>query len=208
MNIVFFSRLFYPHIGGVEKHVLEISRILIKKGHKVTVVTEKHSQDLKAKEIIEGIEVLRIPNLRDGKLKKFKIWNWLLSNRKIIKNADIIHCHDVFFWYLPFRILYFNKPVFTTLHGYEDYPLKSSYILMHRISEKLSKGNICIGDFMKKWYNTKPDFVTYGAVEIPNSKLQIVNRVKQESAVFIGRLDKQTGILTYVEAIEIIKENS
>ena len=29
MNILFMSRLFYPHIGGVEKHVLEVSKLLI-----------------------------------------------------------------------------------------------------------------------------------------------------------------------------------
>ena len=70
MNILFFSRLFYPHIGGVEKHVLEISKILIKKGHKIVVVTEQHQKDLKSKEKVEGIEVYRIPDLKENWLKK------------------------------------------------------------------------------------------------------------------------------------------
>ena len=54
MTIVFLARLFYPHIGGVEKHVLEISRILIEKGHKVSIVTEKHDIKLKNFEIINN----------------------------------------------------------------------------------------------------------------------------------------------------------
>jgi len=204
MNILFFSRLFYPHIGGVEKHVFEISRILIKKGHKVVVVTEQDSQKTKLNEIVEGIETFRMPKLEDGKLKKFKIWKWLLSNLQLIKNADVIHCHDVFFWYLPFRFLFPFKKIFTTFHGYEDYPLKSRFIFMHKISEKLSMGNICIGDFIKKWYGTKPNFVSYGGVSITRgSKFVIKNK---NSAVFVGRLDEQTGILTYVEAIKIIKK--
>jgi len=206
MNILFFSRLFYPHIGGVEKHVAEVSRILIEKGHKITVVTEKHSEDLKLEENIDGIKVFRIPNLNEGKLRKFQIWKWLWTNRALIEKADIVHCHDVFFWYLPFRFIYPTKKVFTTFHGYESYPLKSRYLLMHKISEILSNGNICIGDFIKKWYKTNPTFISYGGVEIPNLKSQIQNKVKPESAIFIGRLDEQTGILIYGKAVKIIKK--
>lgn len=206
MNILFFSRLFYPHIGGVEKHVFEISKILITKGHKVIVVTEQDSAKTKLIEIFEGIKIFRIPKLEDGKLKKFKIWKWLWCKRGLIENADVIHCHDVFFWYLPFRFLFPFKKIFTTFHGYEGYPLKQEDILMHKISERLSNGNICVGDFIKKWYGTKPNYVTYGAVEISNTKLRIPNKTKEESAVFIGRLDEQTGILTYVDAIRIIKK--
>lgn len=206
MNILFFSRLFYPRIGGVEKHVLEISRILIKKGHKVTVMAEQNSTKTNLREVIEGIEIFRIPNLKDGKLKKFRIWKWLWNNRQLMRNADVIHCHDVFFWYLPFRFLFPFKKVFTTFHGYESYPLKSKNIIVHKLSEKLSMGNICIGDFIKKWYGTKPTYTVYGGVGISNLQFQISNKVKKESAVFIGRLDEQTGILTYIEAIKIIKK--
>lgn len=214
MNILFFSRLFYPHIGGVEKHVFEISQILIKKGHKITVVTEQDSSKTKLTEVLGGIKIFRIPRLKDGKLKKFKIWKWLWNSRRLMRDADIIHCHDVFFWYLPFRFLFPFKKVFTTFHGYEGYPLKSMDIFMHKVSERLSMGNICIGDFIKKWYGTKPDYVTYGAVNEINpsassgEKLPVPSGGKtynENSAVFIGRLDKQNGILTYVEAVKIIK---
>jgi glycosyltransferase involved in cell wall biosynthesis len=204
MNILFFTRLFYPHIGGVEKHVMEISKSLIKKGHVVAVVTEQYTQNLKLKENIGGIEVFRIPNVKDGKLKKFVIWKWLWNNRQLIKNSDVIHCHDVFFWYLPFRFLFPFKKIFTTFHGYENYPLKSKYIIMHKLSEILSMGNICIGDFIKKWYGTKPTLISYGGVdEVRNDGSKIIN---DNSALFIGRLDAQTGILAYARGVEIIRK--
>jgi len=206
MKILFFSRLFYPHIGGVERHLLEISRILVKKGHKITIVTEQDSLNAKQRELFEGIEVFRIPNLRNGKLKKFKIWKWLWDNYELMDNADIVHCHDVFFWYLPFRFMFPFKKVFTTFHGYEDFPLKKKSIIIRKISEKLSNGNICIGDFIKKWYGTNPNFVSYGGVKIPDEKLQKKIKIKKSSAVFIGRLDEQTGIKMYAEAYEIIKK--
>ena len=40
MNVLFFAKSFYPNIGGVEKHLLEISNRLIEKGFKITVITE------------------------------------------------------------------------------------------------------------------------------------------------------------------------
>lgn len=206
MNILFFSRLFYPHVGGVEKHVAKISKILINKGHKVTIVTEQSESKTKPYEIIEGIEVFRMPKLKDGKHKKFKIWKWLWVNIQLIRKADIVHCHDVFFWYLPFRFRFPFKKVFVTFHGYEGYPLRQKDVLVRKISEKLSNGNICIGDFIKKWYGTRPDYVSYGAAEIQSLKYQAPIKAKAVSAVFIGRLDEQTGILTYLDVARRIKK--
>ena len=204
VNILFFSRLFYPHIGGVEKHLLEISRLLLKKGHEVSIVTEQHEKKIKLEEKFEGIKIYRIPDLSEGWVKKFRIWLWLWKHKDLVAKADIVHCHDVFFWYLPFRFLFFRKPVYTTFHGYESYPIKRKSIWVRKISEKLSKGNICIGSFMKKWYGVKPDYVSYGGVNIVNSeKLKVKSSA---GAVFIGRLDEQTGIKTYVNAVKLIKK--
>ncbi len=217
MNILFLSRLFYPHIGGVEKHVLQISKILIQKGHKITVITESHAKDLKKKENFGGIRILRISVGENDWFKKFRIWKELFKLKTLIEEADIVHCHDVFFWYFPFVFLHPKKKVYVTFHGYEDYPIPKKAILVRRLSEKLSKGNICIGDFMKKWYGVKPTFVIYGGVnkyQISNTRLA-AKRVKYQkeqkltnpnSAVFVGRLDEQTGIRTYVKAVKLIQK--
>lgn len=203
-NIVFLSRLFHPHIGGVEKHVYEISQRLIKKGHKITVITEKYDGGLDNSEMIDGIQIYRIPVLKNERLKKFSIWYWLIKNLKLIKEADIIHCHDIFYWYLPLRFLFPNKKVFTTFHGYEgdkipDWKSKK----MHKIAEMLSFGNICVGDYLKKWYETNPTYVTYGAVDVQKNNNHFPNKNK---IVFIGRLEKETGILEYIEAIKIMRD--
>lgn len=201
MTILFFTHFFYPHIGGVEKHVFEISKRLVKKGHTVFVITENHGWE--PTDIKDNIHIHRIPVGKEDWFKKFRIWIWLWKYRKYMKEADVIHCHDVFFWYLPFRFLYPSKKVYTTFHGYETYPISKKAIFIRKLSEKLSRGNICIGDFIKKWYGTHPSFVLYGAAENPISEYPIQ---KKHSAVFIGRLDDQTGIMTYVEAIKIIRK--
>jgi len=217
MNILFFARRFYPDIGGVEKHVLEISKRLVATGHTVTVVSEATDQVALPKKYL-GINIVKIDVGRDEKKKKIVIWQWLWQNRQLLASADIVHCHDVFYWYLPFRFLFPQKPVFTTFHGYESYPIKKSAIVVRKISEKLSWGNICIGDFIPKWYGTTPTFVSYGAVDNFFSERAVASRRglpstssgknRRESAVFFGRLDEQTGIVTYLKAFEILKKNN
>ncbi len=204
MRVLFLSRFFYPHIGGVEKHVLEISRILKKKDFDITVLTEQLSKTSK-EGIIEGIKIRRIDVGKDDWFKKFRIWREIWKNKDLIRQSDVIHCHDVFFWYLPFRFIYPRKPVYSTFHGYEGNNLPSKKaIFAHKITEKLSRGNICIGDFLRKWYGTKPTHITYGGVEIPNSKLQINTKYK---ILFLGRLEEETGIMEYLKALELLKNN-
>jgi glycosyltransferase involved in cell wall biosynthesis len=219
ITILFLSRLFYPHIGGVEKHVLEVGTRLAEKGYKVIVISESHSKSYsnnsnnyqlnsssaKITGKLKNIESYNIEPGKDDWFKKFRIWKQLWKYRGLIKSADIVHCHDVFFWYLPFRFLYPTKKVYTTFHGYEgnSLPTKKA-IFMHKIAEKLSAGNICVGDFLKKWYGTKPTFVTYGAVDNPK---ETHNRNYDKNLiVFLGRLEEETGIMEYLKAFKEVSK--
>lgn len=202
-NIIFFSRLFYPNIGGVEKHVFEISKLLIKKDYKVTIITE-NTQSLPTVDNIDRIQIIRINTGKEGSFKKIRIWINLLQYISLFRSADIIHCHDIFFWYLPFRFIFPFKKVFTTFHGYEanEIPNRKS-ILMHKIAEKLSNGNICVGEFFNKWYGTKPTIITYGAVNKLLIKQSISrNKTSNRKAMFLGRLENETGIMSYLKAIK------
>ncbi|OGU85579.1 MAG: hypothetical protein A2W11_05305, partial [Ignavibacteria bacterium RBG_16_35_7] len=121
----------------------------------------------------------------------------------LLKSADIIHIHDVFIWFLPTSFLLPFKKVFMTFHGYESYPLSKKAIFYRRLASWFTQGNICVGNFIPKWYGIKPTIVTYGAVDKSNinDKLKI-----SYDAVFVGRLDEQTGITTYADAVDLIRE--
>jgi glycosyltransferase involved in cell wall biosynthesis len=165
MKILFLTRLYLPHVGGVEKHIFEISKTL-SKNYQITIITEQHDPKLPLYEKSDLAEIYRIPlGGASESMKKWFIWSWLFSHIDLIHNTDILHIHDVFFWFLPFRPIFPLKKVFMTFHGYEgiNAPGKKQ-ILSHRIAEKLTSGNICIGDFHRKWYHTKPTIVSYGAV--------------------------------------------
>lgn len=200
MNILFLSRRFYPDVGGVEKHVFEIGKRFAKEGDRVVVITQSQGEEGE----IKGIEIKRINKTSRNLSEKLHIWKWMFKNRKLIHDADVVHAHDVYFWYLPFRFMFPFKKSFVTFHGYETYPIKKKAIIIRKISEYLADGNIIVGDFIKKWYKTKPNFVIYGGVEISDNQAKLV---KKESAVFIGRLDGHTGILEYTKAIDLIKNS-
>ncbi len=54
------SPWFYPHLGGVESHVMDVSRELAARGHEVTVVTTRHTSSAAARETMDGFEVVRV----------------------------------------------------------------------------------------------------------------------------------------------------
>lgn len=214
MKVLFLTRRFYPEIGGVERHVLEVGKRLVKKGYRVVVIAENpqkthsdtkqlSSKSAKMAGNVEGVEIHRIDAGKDDWFKKFRIWKELWGLAKLISDADIVHCHDVFFWYLPFRFLFPKKKVYTTFHGYEGYPIRNRRVIVRKISEKLSWGNICIGRFIEKYYKTEANFVLYGGVDIPKTIIQYTNKL---SGVFIGRLSVTMGIKTYLKVFEILSE--
>jgi len=204
MRVLFLSRFFWPHIGGVERHVEAVGRELTKLGHKITVITLKHEAKLPETQTYRDLKIVRLPYSNS----KWGIWRALWQKRQILKSADIIHCHDVFFWYLPFRFFWINKPVFTTFHGWEGvYPIPKRNILIRKLSERLSFGSIAIGSFMKRWYGQKPDYISYGGVTLLCSDRSIkMLSGNPKEIIFIGRLDQDNAIEEYLAALKAIKE--
>ncbi len=201
MKIVFFTRLFYPHRGGVEKHVYEISKRLKKEGHDVTIFTEDIPE---AKNYKDEFHVIRLKVGKDDRGKKDRIWKALWKYNDLIFHADIVHCHDVFFWYLPFKILRPFKKVYTTFHGYEThFPPKKNAIMVRKVSELLSTGTINVGKFISKWYHSHPTYVTYGGVDgIDESKM--VPPGKRLKILFVGRIEEDNSIYVYNEVLHIL----
>lgn len=60
MHIVQVSPWFYPHLGGVESHVLGLCRELAARGHEVTVVTARHTPSAAERETMDGFEIVRV----------------------------------------------------------------------------------------------------------------------------------------------------
>jgi len=201
MKIVFLSRLFWPNLGGVETHVLNLSHQLIKQGHVVTVITSQHDPKLPITEEFQNIHIIRIPH--HFLKSKLKLWIWMYSHKHLYKSADIIHAHDVTWWYFPSKLILPSKPIYTTFHGWEGtYPLSRKSIVWRRLSELISLKNICVGDFISRWYATQPDLVTYGATNcLPHPQSQ------KPHIVVLGRLSKDNDLPIILDALSQITKH-
>ena len=195
------SSFYYPHVGGVEKHVKGICEIFSTKKIKIKLLTSKYDSNLKSKEKVDNVDVFRISYPKIKFIGLLSIWLQLLKNIQLIKESDIVHIHDVFIWFLPFRFIFPRKKVFITHHGGQArYPMSKKEIVLKRIASKLSSGTICIGKFIPKYFGVSSDIISYGAVDIPKLAR------KEKKVVWIGRLEKETGILKALEEMKKYKK--
>ncbi|WKZ25903.1 MAG: hypothetical protein QY322_01185 [bacterium] len=180
MRILFISKHKPPHIGGVEKHIREISEELKKKDYVVTTISE---EDIKQPHIkIIGL---------------LYIWFWFLKNIKVLYKTDIIHIHDVFIWYLPFCFLLPFKKIFITFHGWEGkYPIPIYNILNKKVANYLCNGSIAVGKYIEKYYKIKPDYIIHGAVRKLGQDYGRQTKIKN-TVVWLGRQEKDTGYFEF-----------
>lgn len=102
MHVCMLTDYFLPYMfGGTEKAVYEISRRLVIRGHRVTVLTldvhgcETHSQ-------VEGMDIYRLPAISITKLVGAQLTVSpfsLLRASRIIRSIcpDIVHAHNLYF---------------------------------------------------------------------------------------------------------------
>lgn len=90
MKILQISPYFYPHLGGVESHVLELSKKLQDRGHDVLVITTK-LDGTKERDVYEGVDIRRVKPLT------IQLSTPIIPGiRKVIEEekGDIIHSHS------------------------------------------------------------------------------------------------------------------
>lgn len=114
MKIVYVLENYIPHIGGVEILFKHICESLAKK-HKVIVVTHR-IKGTKSKEVINGVEILRI-NVPGFLSRYFFTFLSFPTLFKVCKDADIIHT-TTYNGAPPARLIsrLFRKPSVITIH--------------------------------------------------------------------------------------------
>ncbi len=193
MKIVFCTPRFWPNTGGVETHVLSISKVLIAGGHTVSVVTVQTHPSQKLSEKYEGIEVYRMPVAEHSKVS---VWKWIFLHAQLFCTADVVHAHDVAWWLAPLWICIAHK-YYTTFHGWEGkFPVPPAHKVHRFIAAQASLQTIHIGDYIQKFYWDTPSLVLYGGVELPK-KLPARASENVPHIVFLGRLERENDISEY-----------
>ncbi len=187
-EVLHLARRSAPDIGGVESHLSHLLPELRRLGYDSSILNEKMLLSTSS----------WIPAY------KLKIWFGIAQKLPKLWRSDIIHIHDVFWWLLPFLPVLWWKKIFITFHGYESVTGPSrQQKFWHQLAALLTRGKICIGGFHEKWYGVVGDKLSYGAVTPLGTKLK---KHSKKSAIFIGRLESDTGFRSYLKAIRLAKQ--
>lgn len=202
MNIVHICKRFSPAIGGVESHVFAVAHQQVLRKKSVTVLTQATDATQEITEVINGITVLRLSH-KTGEDKK-AVWQEIQLYSSVLKEADVVQVHDVFWWILPQYFLIVGK-CYTTFHGWEtQFPIPFTAKLQRWVYAKLSTKTVHIGGWIQKYYWDKPSVVMYGGVTIPQAVPK--HSTKLKNGIFLGRLSVDNDVEKYVFLTRILKE--
>jgi glycosyltransferase involved in cell wall biosynthesis len=212
MHILHLCRRFHPSVGGVERHVWEVSQELSKQGYRISVITEQNDSALPLVEKISAIQVYRLPF--NSVEKKLATWRWVWQHRQLFITADVVQIHDIFWWIWPILHLIKSK-VWITFHGWEgQFPVRWQAKLQRWLAAQLAQGTIHVGAWIQEFYWDRPTAVTYGAARFTRAKqnqvkkwlesLARLGKPKPISIVFMGRLESENELEKYLELATVL----
>lgn len=119
VKVTHIVRQYLPSIGGMEEVVRNIARHQLNSGQKATrIITlnrlfRNSEQTLPEKEVIDGIEVIRLPYMGSS---RYPLCPGVF---KYLKDADVIHVHGVDFFYdfLAATKWLHGRPLVLSTHG-------------------------------------------------------------------------------------------
>lgn len=201
-------------MGGIEKHVCDISEALVEQGWKVTalVCADDHSF---ADEMNHGVRVIRMPRLMTI-LSQPITWGYVRTLLQL--DADLVHCHVPFpLGWLAVRRLPKHIPVVCTWHS--DI-VRQRFLMpfLHRLEQQFlrrcNKIVVTSPEYLQSSNPlnnhqerceviplTLPPNQTISETEIQTKlkKLQIL--FPQKTVLYVGRLVGYKGLLYLVQAM-------
>ncbi len=206
MKIALFVHRYWPDVGGVEKYVHRLARALQCMGHRVRVIAGAHRPGLASCEVHDGVEVYRFPAYRSPA----RAWLHLMRVRWVFRQADVIHVsntHVLEYFYRMVAWTLPRQPVFLTRHGMSyTCPVPESEKARARRSLELVQGVIHDGCFIEPWLGVSPDAAPDQGLYPEADALPHEPEPPPTRATFVGRLDRDSGIAVYVDAIAELRD--
>jgi glycosyltransferase involved in cell wall biosynthesis len=223
MEVVQVCPLFFPYLGGIETHVREISKRLVKLGVDIKVYTTDPSGKLPKKENIDGVEIHRFRSYAPNSMYYFSP-NLFFELGKV-KHAKIIHVHSFpDFPSLAAALVkdIIKKPIVFTPHYWGSSHVTGTSIWRTSVKNfynrrlgkfTFSKFNkvVTISNFEKEILVEKFEVAEKQLRYIPNGvdteKIKDITRKKTgvSTILYVGRLEEYKGVNFLINAFPRIK---
>ncbi len=201
MRILLFVHRYWPSVGGVEKYIQELAKALIALGHDVRVVAGAHIGGLPESDVHEGIRVDRFPAQRSP--IRCRAWFW--RNRRCFTNADVVHVSNTHMLEYLRRMagpVIPRRKLFLTRHGMSYvYPVPETEIRRAKRSREWVSGVVHDGAFIEKWLGVPADLCPDQGLSPVADEIEPIPEPPPNSAVFIGRLEPDSGIRIYFDGV-------
>ncbi|ACK42700.1 MULTISPECIES: glycosyltransferase [Dictyoglomus] len=219
-------------VGGLSRHVHDLSRHLAKQNVKVSVITCE-APNVPFEEHFDNLSVYRVPEkLIDS--YNFISWIYLLNISMIVKameinskeSVDIIHSHDWLTTFSAYTLKHsLKKPLISTIHATEYGRNQGIYTdeqrFIHNVewwltyeSWKVIVCSLNMREEVKKLFNLPEDkiIVLPNGIDIENLKTNLnIEEIKniyapnkEKIILFIGRMHPQKGAEYLLRAIPIV----
>lgn len=223
-HIILFVDYFTPHIWGIEQLFWDITKTLLSRHYKVSIITSHHNKSLQRKELDNNLTIYRVWSSRQNFRRYSFIWG--IRHREIIQSSTHIHT-TTFTAALPARILayIYNKKVSITIHEvYKEIrnTLKWRRGIFYRLYEvllvRLPRDTIITpSQYTQQSILTlhprlkSPLSIIYNQIDYQfrsekERKQTSLIKKKKTDWIFIGRLWKEKWIETILEALPSIRQ--
>ncbi len=200
-HVLMLVERYRPAVGGVEKHLENLFKTLGSQHYRFTVLTASHRKGLRPFEERDECTIIRIPHGQER--SPIAVWRYIRSVAHQITPCDILHVHDVtplVFWWIPLVSLIPKRP-FMTFHGYEQDPVPLVWKLIRHLADRIAEDSLCIGRFIEDIYGISCGHMSLGAVHERDGSSS-----ESKGLVYVGRLESDTGIMTYIQALRYLRE--
>lgn len=219
-KVLFISSLYYPHVGGIETMIVELSQFYQKQGIESVVLTKKWPETLSNKEEYRDTKIYRVKSARTE--DEFNnIIEWIKNNEDKIK-ADIIHAIGI---RRPLPLIglllshHWNVPMISTIAGSEipstdepqsDIVWSEGRDIMRPVIE-LSDVVTCVSkslaaDLLKVIPNTKLLETIYAGVDTQFINSIACTETEKDYIISLRRLVPSKGIDVLIRAFKEIAD--
>jgi glycosyltransferase involved in cell wall biosynthesis len=207
---------FLPETGGVETHVYQVSRRLVARGESVMILTSDRSRRLPANEIIDGIQVKRVPAW--PRHSDFYFAPEIYSDVQHT-DFDILHIQSYHTFVPPIAMIAarrVQKPYVLTFHGgghssrlrhaartFQRFLLRP---LLVRASKLIAIAHFEIDLFSKELNLPREKFVLIpNGAELLRPKAETISSSRDEALIVsVGRLEKYKGFHRLIRALPYV----